>query len=174
MKSEERRARSKDERLDAESGRRGDAAIKTFAFSRRVSVSALHPSSLLFPAPLHQIIDAVVFNLRESQPLEEAQAGIEALDVDGQRLAGLRRFRHQLFDKRRSHSLIAIIRQDGDVEDANLSFSARDVEPTDGMSVKQNEVVSGCGVVCLIMKLLCCELHLEERFALRFIPGHSR
>src|SRR5437868_6931946 len=88
-------------------------------------------SAIASLAPLHQVINAVVFSYQESQALEKPVRRVEALDPDGERLSHPRRFVHQIFDERRAETLIAVLRQDCDVHNANLRVPSGDVEATD-------------------------------------------
>lgn len=71
-------------------------------------------------------IDTLVLDLAEAEALVQGQRGVEALNVDAERLARRLRFGLQLPQQRRSDATIARVRQQRDVDDADLLRPARD------------------------------------------------
>ena len=90
---------------------------------------------------------------RKPKALGQAQRGVEALDVDAERLARRLRFGLQLpqqrtlLAQRRADPAIAGVGQQRDVDDADLLRPAGDVETPDRLPVRHDHVEARVRVV---------------------------
>ena len=92
--------------------------------------------------PLQEQIDAPILDLPEAETLVQPQRGVEALDVDAERLARGLRFGLELTEERGPDAAVAELGQQGDVDDADLVGPAGDVEPPDGFGVASRRMTS--------------------------------
>src|SRR6266702_1624366 len=81
--------------------------------------------------PAHQVVDAMLPGLHESEPAVEPHRRIELLDMDRDRLPGHPRLVEEIVQHRGSEALPAMLGQEGDVDDAVLALPAHEVEAAD-------------------------------------------
>jgi hypothetical protein len=76
--------------------------------------------------------------------------------------------------QRRAEAAAAVLREQCDVDDADLLRPARQVEPADGDTLPQDQLEVGAGVVLLIVGVLRGELLPQEGVLLLAAPRHRR
>src|SRR3712207_6071292 len=91
--------------------------------------------------------------------------------MDADALAGRGAFGQQLAHERSADAGVAIGRQQGDVDDADLLRPAGNVEATGRLAVAQDDLEAGPEVVLLVVAVLGGELLPEEGGLLLVGPG---
>src|ERR1700759_1092515 len=103
--------------------------------------------------PTHQIVDALVFLNLEPKPPIKPHRRIVFLDMNRDVFTGGGGFLHEVAQQRFAKSPAAMLRQEGDVDDAVLGRPALDVETSDILTgVARHQPVS-FRIIFLVMRM---------------------
>ena len=100
--------------------------------------------------------------------------GIVAFDMQAERAMARFAFGLQVFHQARTDALVARSGEQGDVHDPEFGGPAIDIEPADDLTVLQDEVKVGVGVVEGVALMLGVELLLDELLFFELAEGGMR
>jgi len=112
--------------------------------------------------PLHEEIYPFIFNRDKAQPFIEPQGRVELLHMDAHGLVGGGGFGQEVAQDGGADPGVAVGRQQGDIDNADLILPAGDIEAPDGHRVAQNDEKVRLGVAFLVKLVLRCELLVQK------------